>query len=112
MEVFITHFRRRMPVLLSTSLIAVALIVFIGYPAVYRFYAVRLLQFPFDYDQEEGFKLTGMVEMLDKEGLDTVVLRAQFYPTPALDAVGRYYETAELIQMNGFVHCIMRPRAE
>ncbi len=54
--------------------------------------------------------LTEMIDMLDRQAFDTVVLRAQFYPGPVLDMIGQRYETTDLIQMNGFVYCIMRPR--
>ncbi|MCB8926047.1 MAG: hypothetical protein H6652_10535 [Ardenticatenaceae bacterium] len=54
--------------------------------------------------------LTEMLEMLNSQAFDTVVLRAQFYPPPVLDAIGQQYETTDLVQMNGFVYCIMRPR--
>lgn len=54
--------------------------------------------------------LTEMLAMLDAQAFDTVVLRAQFYPPPVLDMIGQRYETKELVQMNGFVYCIMRPR--
>ncbi len=54
--------------------------------------------------------LTEMLAMLDAQAFDTVVLRAQFYPPPVLDAIGQRYETTDLVQMNGFVYCVMRPR--
>lgn len=54
--------------------------------------------------------LTEMVAMLDRQAFDTVILRAQFYPPPVLDVIGQRYETADLIEMNGFVYCIMKPR--
>lgn len=54
--------------------------------------------------------LTEMIAMLDRQAFDTVVLRAQFYPPPVLDVLGQQYETTELVQMNGFVYCIMVPR--
>jgi 4-amino-4-deoxy-L-arabinose transferase-like glycosyltransferase len=54
--------------------------------------------------------LTEMIEMLDNQAFDTVVLRAQFYPGPVLDVIGQRYETTDLVQMNGFVYCVMRPR--
>jgi hypothetical protein len=54
--------------------------------------------------------LTEMLAMLEARSFDTIVLRAQFYPPPVLEAIGRNYQTAELIEMNGFVYCIMRPR--
>jgi hypothetical protein len=54
--------------------------------------------------------LTEMIEMLDNQAFDTVVLRAQFYPPPVLEVIGQRYETKELVQMNGFVYCVMFPR--
>ncbi len=54
--------------------------------------------------------LSEMIEMLDNQTFDTVVLRAQFYPGPVLDVIGQRYETTDLVQMNGFVYCVMRPR--
>ena len=55
-------------------------------------------------------ELTEMLAMLDAQAFDTVVLRAQFYPPPVLDVIGQRYETTDLVQMNGFVYCVMRPR--
>lgn len=54
--------------------------------------------------------LTEMLAMLNNQAFDTIVLRAQFYPPPVLDAIGQQYKTTDLVQMNGFVYCIMRPR--
>jgi hypothetical protein len=54
--------------------------------------------------------LTEMLDMLNRQAFDTVVLRAQFYPGPVLDVIGQRYVTAHLVQMNGFVYCVMRPR--
>jgi hypothetical protein len=54
--------------------------------------------------------LTEMVSMLEERAFATVVLRAQFYPPPVLDAIGQNYETFDLVEMNGFVYCIMHPR--
>jgi hypothetical protein len=55
--------------------------------------------------------LTEMLDMLDRQAFDTVVLRAQFYPPPVLETIGQRYQTEELVQMNGFVYCVMKPRA-
>jgi hypothetical protein len=55
--------------------------------------------------------LTEMLAMLDRQAFDTVVLRAQFYPPPVLETIGQRYQTEELVQMNGFVYCVMKPRA-
>ncbi|MCI0398050.1 MAG: hypothetical protein L0332_14110 [Chloroflexi bacterium] len=54
--------------------------------------------------------LTDMWQMLDRQQFDTVIFRAQFYPPPILDIIGQRYETRHLIEMNGFVYCIMRPK--
>jgi 4-amino-4-deoxy-L-arabinose transferase-like glycosyltransferase len=54
--------------------------------------------------------LTEMLAMLEAQEFDSIVLRAQFYPPPVLDVIGQRYETVELVQMNGFVYCLMRPR--
>ncbi len=54
--------------------------------------------------------LTEMLGMLDEQAFDTVVLRAQFYPPEVLNVIGQRYETTDLVQMNGFVYCIMTPR--
>jgi 4-amino-4-deoxy-L-arabinose transferase-like glycosyltransferase len=54
--------------------------------------------------------LTEMLAMLNNQEFDAVVFRAQFYPPPVLDAIGQNYETRHLIEMNGFVYCILTPR--
>lgn len=54
--------------------------------------------------------LTEMLAMLDEQAFDTVVLRAQFYPPELLNVIGQRYQTTDLVQMNGFVYCIMTPR--
>jgi len=54
--------------------------------------------------------LTDMLAMINSQAFDSVILRAQFYPPPVLDAIGQQYETVDLVQMNGFVYCLMRPR--
>ncbi len=58
----------------------------------------------------DAVDLTEMIAMLDAQAFDTVVLRAQFYPPPVLEMIGQRYETKELVQMNGFVYCVMFPR--
>lgn len=58
----------------------------------------------------DAVDLTEMLAMLDEQAFDTVVLRAQFYPPPVLDMIGQRYQTTDLVQMNGFVYCVMRPR--
>ncbi|NIP27853.1 MAG: hypothetical protein GWO38_29575, partial [Phycisphaerae bacterium] len=56
--------------------------------------------------------LTEMLAMLDSQYFDTIIFRAQFYPPPVLDVIGQRYETTNLVEMNGFVYCIMRPRSQ
>lgn len=60
--------------------------------------------------QNGAVDLSQMLAMINSQAFDTVVLRAQFYPPEVLDAIGQQYETTDLIQMNGFVYCVMRPR--
>ncbi len=55
---------------------------------------------------------TDMVSMLNNKEFDTIILRAQLYPWSVLEAIGQSYETTRLIEMNGFVYCIMRPVEE
>ncbi|HUS94567.1 MAG TPA: hypothetical protein VMZ24_05250 [Patescibacteria group bacterium] len=54
--------------------------------------------------------LTEMSAMLENQEFDTVVLRAQFYPPPILEIIGRQYLTRHLVEMNGFVYCILTPK--
>lgn len=61
--------------------------------------------------QNNAVDLTDMLHMLDKQSFDTIILRAQFYPPPVLDMIGQRYVTTDLIEMNGFVYCIMKPRS-
>lgn len=54
--------------------------------------------------------LNEMLTMLDQQAFDTVIFRAQFFPADVLNMIGQRYETTDLVQMNGFVYCVMRPR--
>lgn len=54
--------------------------------------------------------LTEMSSMLENQEFDTVVFRAQFYPPPLLEIIGKNYITRHLVEMNGFVYCILTPR--
>lgn len=60
--------------------------------------------------QNNAVDLTEMLQMLNQQAFDTVILRAQFYPPPVLQAIGQQYQTIDLIEMNGFVYCIMQPK--
>lgn len=53
--------------------------------------------------------LTEMIDMLDRQQFDTVIYRAQFYPPPILEIIGQRYQTTKLVEMNGFVYCILEP---
>ncbi len=55
-------------------------------------------------------ELSQMLTMLDQQAFDTVIFRAQFFPPDVLNMIGQRYETTDLVQMNGFVYCVMRPR--
>jgi hypothetical protein len=52
-----------------------------------------------------------MLAMITERRFDTVIFRAQFYPPPILEAIGENYETVDLIEMNGFVYCVLVPRS-
>jgi hypothetical protein len=60
--------------------------------------------------QAGAVDLTEMLQMLDEKQFDHIILRAQFYPPPVLDMIGQRYITTDLVQMNGFVYCVMQPR--
>lgn len=55
---------------------------------------------------------TALTAMLDNREFDLLVLRAQFYPVPVLEAIGRNYEVEQDIPMNGFTYLIWRPKAD
>ena len=61
--------------------------------------------------KNDAVDLTEMLAMLDDQAFDAIVLRAQFYPPEVLNLIGQRYETTDLVQMNGFVYCVMTPRA-
>jgi hypothetical protein len=54
--------------------------------------------------------LSEMLTMLDNQEFDSIIFRAQFYPPPVLEVIGRNYETTKLVEMNGFVYCLLTPR--
>ncbi len=47
--------------IVAFTLVALALLAFIGYFIVYNIYAYSLFRFPFDYDQGEGFELVDTI---------------------------------------------------
>ena len=54
--------------------------------------------------------LNEMLTMLDQQQFDTVIFRAQFFPPDVLNMIGQRYATTDLIEMNGFVYCVMKPK--
>lgn len=53
--------------------------------------------------------LSEMLSMLEAQEFDTIIFRAQFYPPPVLETIGDHYQTEALVEMNGFVYCILTP---
>lgn len=56
------------------------------------------------------FDPSGLVGMIERQEFGLIVLRAQFYPTEILVAIGAHYQQTEEIPMNGFNYIIMRPK--
>ncbi len=50
-----------------------------------------------------------LIETINTQEFGLIILRAQFYPTPVLEAIGQHYEINEVISMNGFEYLIFRP---
>jgi len=55
---------------------------------------------------------TQLIAMIHDQAFNIVVLRAQFYPPPVLQAIGARYEPLDDIWMNGFQYRILAPRAD
>lgn len=53
-----------------------------------------------------------LISMIENEEFGLVILRAQFYPDPLLQAIGQHYHLSETIDMNGFHYLIFRPLSE
>lgn len=53
---------------------------------------------------------TRLVEMVNRQAFGVIVLRAQFYPPPVLEAIGQKYRTAADVDMNGFTYHVLVPR--
>ncbi len=62
------------------------------------------------YNNDE-VDISQMLAMITGRQFDTVIFRAQFYPPPILEAIGENYITVDLIEMNGFVYCVLVPRS-
>ena len=52
-----------------------------------------------------------LISMLAREAFAAVILRAQFYPPPVLEAIHRHYALAHTIHMNGFDYSILYPKS-
>jgi 4-amino-4-deoxy-L-arabinose transferase-like glycosyltransferase len=55
---------------------------------------------------------TELIATIDRQDYGLVVLRAQFYPPPVLQAIGARYEPIDDIVMNGFQYRILAPRQD
>ncbi len=59
-----------------------------------------------------AFRGDRLIEMIEARHFGLVILRAQFYPTPVLEAIGRAYEHWQTIRMNRFDYLILRPQID
>lgn len=50
-----------------------------------------------------------LIGMLERREFAIVILRAQFYPPPVLEAIHRHYDLSHSIHMNGFDYSILYP---
>ncbi len=50
------------------------------------------------------------IAMIQDQAFGLVILRAQFYPPPVLEALGANYRPLTEIEMNGFIYRILEPR--
>ena len=55
---------------------------------------------------------TELIASIDRQDYGLVVLRAQFYPPPVLQAIGARYEPIDDVLMNGFQYRVLGPRAD
>ncbi len=56
------------------------------------------------------FDPTQEIAMIEDQAFGLVILRAQFYPPPVLQALGAAYQPKAEIRMNGFIYRILEPR--
>jgi len=59
--------------------------------------------------QNDLLDTSDIVARIAAEEFGVVVFRAQFYPQPVLEAIGRHYRPVEHICMNGFYYRILLP---
>jgi hypothetical protein len=53
---------------------------------------------------------TEIVERINRREFGVVIFRAQFYPQPVLEAIGRNYKPVAHLCMNGFYYHVLQPR--
>jgi hypothetical protein len=53
-----------------------------------------------------------LIRMIREQQFGVVVLRAQFYPQPVLDAIGQAYRPIDDVPVNGFLYRILAPREQ
>ena len=58
------------------------------------------------------FDPSAEIAMINDQAFGLVILRAQFYPPPVLQALGANYQPLTEIRMNGFLYRILEPRAK
>lgn len=51
-----------------------------------------------------------IIDTIDRQAFDLVIFRAQFYPSPVLEAIGQNYEPVDQVCMNGFNYHLLQPR--
>jgi len=56
------------------------------------------------------FNPANEIAMIQQHAFGLVILRAQFYPPPVLQALGANYKPMTEIHMNGFLYRILEPR--
>jgi 4-amino-4-deoxy-L-arabinose transferase-like glycosyltransferase len=50
-----------------------------------------------------------LIDMIEAQEFGLVILRAQFYPEPVLIAIHTFYETDQIVNMNGFEYVLLTP---
>lgn len=76
----------------------------VGQPVIGNPFPLLMLYRSGHYDPSE------FVRQIDAQAFGLVVLRAQFYPDPILQAIGRAYQPMSEIRMNGFTYRLLGPR--
>jgi hypothetical protein len=58
----------------------------------------------------ESYDGSALIAMIENQEFGLIVLRAQFYPVPILQAIGQAYTHDREVAMNGFNYIILRPK--